>query len=59
MNVVSAGITSQYSPPVVVVVSAPAPVHPLPHHVRDEVAPPGELAGQLSIAIIAQNPGCS
>ena len=52
MNVVLAGITSQYSPPVVVVVSAPAPVHPLPHHVRDEVAPPGELAGQLSIAII-------
>ena len=60
MNVVSAGIIVQYIPPVVVVVAAaPAPVHPLPHHVGDEVTPPGKLAAQLSVAIIAQNPGCS
>ena len=51
---------SQYSPPVVVVVvAASAPVHSIPHHVGDEVAAPGELAAQLRVAAIAQNPECS
>ena len=58
MNVVSASIKTQYSPPVAVVVAAPAPVHPLPNHVGDQMAPPGKLTGQLSVSIIAQNPGC-
>jgi len=46
---------TQGIPPVVVVV-APAPVHPLPHHVGDELAAPGKLAAQLRVATIAQNP---
>ena len=46
---------THYTPPVVVVV-APAPVHPLPHHVGDELAAPGKLAAQLRVATIAQNP---
>ena len=45
-----------YDIPPVVVVVAPPPVHPLPHHVGDELAAPGKLAAQLRVATIAQNP---
>ena len=53
------GISQHLPPVVVVVVAAPAPLHPIPHHVGDEVAAPGELAAQLRVTAIAKNPECS